>query len=222
MEIVNVTPGNPNKSSLEQDAARAVKVNTSSDSVKFPEIPDQPSNVETLPAMTDEETIARKRIEEYMALPPDQRKARVAAVFDRGLVHDRLKVDLPPDLHGEWVRSDPFEVDRMRTLGYWLDNTYSTKRAIHSDGTSANKVADVVFMVTLKDNKKLIDQVRLERQLRSMNNPRSSDEDKQFMANTAAETGGIIPTFSESKQQSVDINDVRAALARADAQTQVR
>src|SRR5690242_7548495 len=41
-----------------------------------------------------------------------ERKARLATILDRGFVQDRLTVELPPDVHGEWVRNDPLEIQR--------------------------------------------------------------------------------------------------------------
>lgn len=166
----------------------------------------------------DAPPIDHEMVDEYRALSREERKARLATVLDRGVVHERLKVDIPPHLHGEWVRRDPMDVDRMRTLGFWVDNQYATKRAIHSDGTSGNVVADVIFMVTTRDNKELIDEVRLEQQLRSARNPKEATEEMLEKHGVP----GIIPTFSESKQHSLNMNDVRAALAKADGQVKVQ
>lgn len=234
--VVNVTPGNTIKSSAELEAA-AVKSNTGDEERLGGHPPKGASSVgdEELTrladprgdrfshiAMSREEIEAREKIDELMALPPEQRTARMAMVLDRGIIADRLKVDCPADLHYEWVRNDPMEIDRMRTLGFWVDNTYATRRALHSDGSSANQVGDVICVMTTAENKKMIDQIYLEKQLKATRNPKKAQEDEEFASMTEKMTDGIIPTFSESSQRMVTAADVRAALQRANAQTEVK
>lgn len=232
--VVNVTPDSRIKSQAELDA-EAVRSNTGTGDDQLRAREEMEDLLEAADGqqdprgerfaeveMSDEEAEARRRIEEFMKLPAEERVARMAVVLDRGIVHDRLKVDLPPDLHGEWVRDDPLEIDRMRTLGFWVDETYATRRVLHSDGTSANKVADVIHMVTMKKNKEMIDQVYLEKQVRATRRPKKAQEDEEFAEATARDTGGIIPTFSESNQRTLTAADVRAALARANGQTVVQ
>lgn len=229
--VVNVTPGNTIKSSAELEAA-AVRSNTAGEgefltpeqlaAQGIPEAADPRGDRFSHIAMSREEIEAREKIDELMALPPEQRTARMAMVLDRGIIADRLKVDCPADLHYEWVRNDPMEIDRMRTLGFWVDNTYATRRALHSDGSSANQVGDVICVMTTAENKKMIDQIYLEKQLKATRNPKRAQEDEEFASMTEKMTDGIIPTFSESSQRMVTAADVRAALQRANAQTEVK
>lgn len=243
--VVNVTPGTPIKSSAQSDAERTVRVNTggigellshdpafagasglpegfTTEDESGPQPPDPRGGRFAGIEMSDDEVEARRRIEEIMKLPPEQRSARLATVLDRGVVFDRLKVDLPPDLYGEWVRNDPLEIDRMQTLGFWVDNTYASRRSLHSDGSSANIVADVIHMCTMRVNKEMIDQIYLEKQVRSTRHPKHAIEDDEFVDKVRRETGEDIPAFSESKMTPVNINDVRAALSKANAQTAVQ
>lgn len=244
--VVNVTPGNPIKSQAQIDSSM-VQSNTRDPGSFLPPnmkpfpgdnpnaAADRAETTENLQdladprgsrfeeyEMSDDEARARAKVAEFLKLPMEERLARTAVVLDRGIVQDRLKVDCPPDLHYEWVRNDPMEIDRMRTLGFWIDETYASRRAVHSDGTSGNQVADVICMMTMKQNKEMIDAVYLEKQIRATRRPKKAQEDEGFAEQTARDTGGIIPTFSESNQRSVTAADVRAALARANGQTQVQ
>lgn len=171
--------------------------------------------------MSEEEKAGRRRMAEFFALPIEEQVAKVATILDRGILHDRLKVDLPPDIHGEWARNDPLEISRMQTLGFWVDNTYATKRQIHSDGSSSNVIGDVIHMCTLKSNKEMIDKVRMEQVRRqNMSRKQKQKEEDEFASDVARATGEVIPTFVESSTRTATASDVRAALARADAQTQ--
>lgn len=154
--------------------------------------------------------------DQHKELSRAEKKARLAVVLERGVIHDRLAVNLPKHLYGEWVRADPLEIDRMRTLGFHVDEEFSTKRAIHSDGSSGNRVGDVIYMVCDRENKELIDEVRRERSEASNRSPRESREEKEFIAATQAATGGDIPAFSESHERKLALKDV---LGKVDNQT---
>lgn len=147
-----------------------------------------------------------------------QRKARLAVLLDRGIVSDRLTVQLPPEIHGEWNRNDPLEIQRLRTLGFEVDTKYAPARALHNDGTGSAVVGDVVFMTTSRENKELIDEIRHEQFLAS-NSPRKAREEKQFEEKTGQGTGGMIPTFTDSVQKSVRKEEILAALNEVDSQT---
>src|SRR3982750_1293691 len=77
-----------------------------------------------------------------------KRKAMLIQSFDRGVVHDRLTVKLPSDLYGEWVRNDPLEIDRMRTLGFEIEREHATNRSLNNDGSGSPLGGDVLFMPT--------------------------------------------------------------------------
>lgn len=147
-----------------------------------------------------------------------QRKARLAVLLDRGIVSDRLTVELPPEIHGEWNRNDPLEIQRLRTLGFEVDTKYAPARALHNDGTGSAVVGDVVFMITSRENKELIDEIRHE-QFSASNSPRKAREEKQFEEKTGKDTGGQIPTFTDSTQKSVRKEEILAALNEVDQQT---
>lgn len=161
-------------------------------------------------------------IESIRSMTRDQKKARLAYLLDRGIIHDRLAVNLPPDKHGEWVRNDGMEIHRMQTMGFWIDNEYANARAINSDGKHGNIIGDVIFMVCDKETKELIDEVRYEQMLRANKDPKSAPEEKDFQAQTHAATGGEIPTFVESKQRAVRPTDLASTMGKISEQTQIQ
>lgn len=171
--------------------------------------------------MSAEEREGRARMAAFYALPEKERFAKVATILDRGVIFERLKVDLPDDLYGEWCRNDPLEIDRMRTLGFWVDDRYATKRALHSDGTSSNIVGDVIHVITTRQNKDMIDKVKAE-QARIAQNPRRAPEESDSAYGSIARPDPVIPMFSTSSQQVVSAADVKAALGRANNQTRVQ
>ena len=150
-----------------------------------------------------------------------KRKAFFVTALDRGVIHDRLKVDLPPHLYGEWVRRDKFGIDELKGLGFWLDSEYSESRSLHSDGTKVGQVADVVFMVTTRENKELIDEVKHERFLatHAKRGANTAKEEKDFATAVQEGTDGEIKTLIESKTRPASADDVAAAIGAMSAQT---
>lgn len=157
---------------------------------------------------------------EPVVLSPEERakkKARLATLLDRGIVSDRLQVALPPDKHGEWVRNDPLDIHRLETLGFEVDHEFAPSRALHSDGSGAAVVGDVIFMITSRENKELIDEIRHE-QFLAANNPKKSKEEVDFEANVRS-TGGDVPVFTDSKQRVVRKEQIADVLREVDKQT---
>lgn len=163
-------------------------------------------------------------------MTPEQRakrKAMLVQAFDRGIIHDRLKVDLPVHIHGEWVRNDPMEIDRLRSVGFEVDYEFATRRNLHSDGSGAAIVGDVIHMICPKELKQLIDEVRMDKFMAVNGKPgdrkAKTKEEKEFMANTARDSGGDVPVFVESETTTrFSRADVEAALEKVDRQTQTQ
>lgn len=154
-------------------------------------------------------------------LTPEERalrKARLAVQLDRGMIQDRLSVPLPADVHGEWVRNDALEIHRLETLGFKVDTEFAKARALHSDGSNAAVVGDVIFMITSRENKEIIDEIRHE-QFLAQNAPRKSKEEKDFEAKMQAELGGAVPAFTESRTTGARRENIEAALREVDKQT---
>ena len=152
-----------------------------------------------------------------------QYKRKLITAFDRGVVHDRLFVPLPPDVHGEWCRNDPLEIERLKTIGFEVDTKYAPQRALNSDGTGAAIVGDVIHMVIPREMKEVIDEIRQEKFMRMNGRPGDKNaktrEEQVFETQSRLETGGYVPTISESKtQRGVAVADVEAALKGLDGQ----
>src|SRR5213080_119423 len=80
-----------------------------------------------------------KKTEEELAKLKREKKAKFARVLKRGFAVDRLTVDLPPDIHGEWVPED--QVDRAKLLGFEIDTEYAKQRQLHPAGDGSARIA---------------------------------------------------------------------------------
>lgn len=153
-------------------------------------------------------------------IQPEERsvqKARLAQVYDRGVVGDRLHVDLPPNLHGEWVPSNAVDVHRKEALGFRIDTEHAKQRKLHDKGDAASYVGDCVFMTCDRETKDIIDEIRKERYIQA-HSPRGGKqkEERDFITQAAPETS---PT-AESKARPVRKADITAAIVAANNQTE--
>ena len=147
-----------------------------------------------------------------------KRKAALVEVLDRGIVNDRLRVELPDDLHGEWVSDNPEAISEMEVKGFKIDRTYAKKRALHNDGTSEiGKVGDTIFMTCDKETHELIEEIRQEKS-RNVNGNTSARirnkqrEEKEFAANF--KNSGITPIIDddESTERVITGSEISAAV----------
>lgn len=141
-----------------------------------------------------------------------ERKAKLAQVLERGIIADRLTVDLPSDKHGEWVADDPQEVSRMEALGFWIDRDYAKKRRLHADGSDASYIGDVVFMVCERDTYELLEEIRIER--KEAMHGKAGDkgkEEKDYSAQVKQETPEV-PVVDDSKARQVNTDELKATL----------
>lgn len=150
-------------------------------------------------------------------------KAKLAAVLDRGVVQDRLTVDLPDDVYGEWVRNDPLEIRRLEILGFKVDKKYATKRAIHSDGSDSAIVGDVIHMICPREVKEVIDEIRLEQTLkqhakRKVGNRELNREEEEFLVNVANEGDDKVVAYTSSTERPVTRGSLASALNEVDSQ----
>jgi hypothetical protein len=157
--------------------------------------------------------------EEYKKLRAE-RKARFARVLERGIVADRLQVELPPTLWGEWVPRDKSSIFERETLGFRVDTEYAPKRALHDQGTGESIVGDCVFMVQDIEDHNLLEEIRKEAFEAANGKPgraaRLQGEEKEFGA--LSRTIGM-PTIEESVAKTARKEELQAALQqRAQAQ----
>lgn len=138
-----------------------------------------------------------------------QRKARLAEVYERGLTGDRLHVDLPPELYGEWVPRDVVSIHRKEALGFKIDTEYAPKRALHDKGDGASYVGDCVFMVCDREVRDILDELRQER-YEQTHKPRDGKqkEEREFISNA----GEFNAPTAESKARQARKEELISAL----------
>lgn len=166
------------------------------------------------------------------ALSRAERKARLATVLERGFVNERLHVDLPAHLHGEWAPID--QIEYYRTLGFVIDTEYARNRSIHArpelGGINCAVVGDVVYMVQSNEDYEIWNELRAER-FEAMNRKPSKDgttveqlEEKNFKDLTETLTEGPVkvPVIDESKTRQARKEEISSSMAAAMARRQAR
>jgi hypothetical protein len=153
--------------------------------------------------------------EEYKRLRAEK-KARFSRVLERGMVADRLKVDLPPSLWGEWVHDDRQSITEMQLLGFKIDSEYATKRALHDQGDGRSLVGDCVYMVQDIEDHLLLEEIRRENYEathgKANRTARLQGEEKEFVASSRV-LG--LPTIEESAAKSARKAELEAALSKS-------
>ena len=158
------------------------------------------------------EMIAETQEKNPVLVSRAERKKQMTEVLDRGKIADRLAVDLPPDLYGEWVLNDDIEVARHETLGFAIDTTYAKRRRLHSDGTESSIVGDVVFMTCSREDHEIYEEIRREKADRA-HNPRGQKEEKEAKAVIEKQTPEI-PVIDESKARTARKAQIEDALTK--------
>jgi len=151
-------------------------------------------------------------------------RSKLASILDRGIVQDRLLVELPEDLHGEWVRNDPLEIRRLETLGFRIDNEYAVKRAIHSDGTSSAIVGDVIHMICPKEVKDVISEIRIERMVREHAGKRTgksnvNKEERELLTDVNKFRDSGVSAFINSSERPAGNKELADIVKSIDSQT---
>ena len=154
------------------------------------------------------DTLAQDKPEDRSA-----KKARIAAVLDRGITTYNLRTDyLPNSLAYQWAPySNDNEMSRLSLLGFEVytpekHGTFEGAPKPREDGTI--RVGDVVLMVTPKENKELIDEVYREL-VNSIHNPSKEQIEERQFKNSMQH--GVKPIV-ESKTERVDGNAIAAAI----------
>lgn len=148
---------------------------------------------------------------DLLALTKSELKARLAVILDRGLVNDRLSVDLPSDVYGEWVPNDKVEIYRYEALGFEVDRKYARARALHNSGTEGDSiVGDVVFMTCPMAIKEVIEEIKREN-YDKVNAPKKSKEETDFEAQARDRTS-VTPPVVRSSTASVNEVEIKNAI----------
>jgi hypothetical protein len=145
----------------------------------------------------------------------EEKRARFTRILERGIVADRLLVELPNGLHGEWVPRDQTEIERKKLLGFWIDEKHAQNRSLHGDGTGAAIIGDTVFMVCDRETKELIDEVKRERYRQRHGKPgedkRKQEEEKAYTKQVDHQLG--MPVIDESSARTAKKEDIEKALS---------
>lgn len=156
------------------------------------------------------------------ALSRADKKKKFISILERGIVDDRLMVDLPPHLHGQWVRKDVFSIDRLKSLGYWIDTEYAVDRSLHSDGTKTAQIADVIFMVCTKEDHDILEEIRHDEFVKNHGTPgqqkKTSREEREFATALQEATGGDIPLVNDGQSRAVRAAELAQTLNKLNKQ----
>jgi hypothetical protein len=78
-------------------------------------------------------------------------KRRLFESADRSYLNDRLNVDLPPHLYGEWIGTDDFSQYNAQQRGFVDGTEYLSKfNKLHETSDGRSVIGDVKFMVVDK------------------------------------------------------------------------
>lgn len=196
--------------SIERSTVRVVGEELKSNSPKaLKEVISRPADIQLQDWKEMDEDEQIRVAADYRA----ERKARIAQVLERGIVVTRLAVDLPNDLHGEWVRNSGEDIQRMKLLGYDMDSKHATNRALHSEGDGKSIVGDCIFMTCSREEYDLAQEVKQDMFDRTHGTSSSStqSEDKQFTDSVRSKTPEL-PVIDDSKARTVRKDEIEAAL----------
>jgi len=133
-------------------------------------------------------------------------RAKAARVVSRSFLIDRLNVELPSDVYGEWVADNPVSIAEAQALGFEIDKDYATKNKLHSNAAGEAKVGDVIFMTMPKWMKEELDIVKKEEYERHHGVRKGSKpaEEAEYARNISRET----PLINESKTDNREITSL--------------
>lgn len=159
------------------------------------------------------------------ALSRAERKARMARVLERGMTGERLQVELPPELHGEWA---PIRlIDYYRSLGYTIDTEHARNRSLHArpelGGVECAVVGDAVYMTQPMEDYEIYEELRMERFVKMNAKPDAEGErvkqleERAFAQNLNSLTEGrvSVPVIDSSKARDARKNEIQSAMAAA-------
>ena len=123
-------------------------------------------------------------------------KAKVAGVASRGFMIDRLSVQLPADMYGEWVPDDEVSIAGARALGFEIDKEFATRNKLHTNAAGEAKIGDAVFMTIPRYQKEVLDELAEEERIRfhGIRGAKPAEE-TQYAKNISKET----PIINESR-----------------------
>lgn len=127
-------------------------------------------------------------------------RARLARIYDRGMVIDRLKVDgMPPEWYGEWHSGDELTRAAMDLKGFIVDTEFAPKSKLHDSGNLEGKAGDVIHYVMPRWKKIEMDKLIAKRYAENHSNKRQQKEEKDF--STAQSSIGMDSRIGSSVEE---------------------
>ena len=173
--------------------------------------------------MSIERTVTNVKTGEAMSLsdaleksPPETRaekKAKLIQVLSRGMAIDRLHIELPDELYGEWIPNDQAEIQRMELLGFDVDTEHAPSSKLHDTADGKTVLGDTVFMTCSSETHELLEEIRREEFIRANGTPgetaTTQKEEAEF--DTAATRLGM-PVIEESTSRVARKAEIEKAL----------
>ena len=153
--------------------------------------------------------LAKKSDPDISTMTIAEKKARFAAVLERGHVNYALQVDLPPHLTGQWVRNTPNDIAQAEAMGYTMDTEYAPKRRLHGTADGTSRMGDVVHMLIAKEDRELIGEV-LQDRINKVHGLKGHKPIEDTTLDANLQKTGVIP-IGESTIQEADANHIMAA-----------
>lgn len=148
---------------------------------------------------------------DFLNMNDDQLHALAVEILELGVSYSRFNVELPPDVHGEWVPRDALAVREYQLMGFEVDKKYANENAVKSQsGLDGNVIGDVIFMTCPMKWKEILDAEKHKRFV-AMNGRPGDDsvgEEKSYLneANKLKKFG--IGTIVASRTQNVPATEM--------------
>jgi len=173
--------------------------------------------------MSEERTVLNAETGESMSLsdaieksPKETRaekKAKLIQILSRGMAVDRLHVDLPDDLYGEWIPNEQAEIQRMELLHFTVDTKHAPKSKLHDTGDGKTTLGDTVFMTCSRETHEILEEIRREEFVKMNGPPGETVTTQKEEAEYAAVTDRIgVPIIEESSARVAKKAEIEKAL----------
>lgn len=135
-------------------------------------------------------------------------EAKMIEILERGDIPDRLNVELPDDMHGEWVSNDPVSITRKKTLGFDIDTKHAAKNAMHNDGSGNPIIGDVIHMTIPRSRYEILERIKQKRYNEQHGiKDGKTPEERAYLAKNKSQ--GDVPNIdANTKTQVVDLRTV--------------
>lgn len=141
---------------------------------------------------------------------PEEKAAfegRIVDIGMRGLTVDALLLNVPKDVHYEWVHNDPASIDAARKLGFEVNNKYQTTHTNRdSKGTGAVVFKDVVSMIQPKWMQEIIRKKEKEKTKAKHQGRQNKQEEREYAQSLP---DGIPAATNKSSAEAVNLTSIK-------------